>query len=111
MRRLMPVVPGYSEAVQAQCPGGVEEDRSESRSEGAAPWSRAGSCACDDDARAAVVVPQTASARVPAESAAAMRLAKFELTRLGTTPKSVRAGGRFRVKGRVRNVRGRRAGT
>jgi glycosidase len=38
-------------------------------------------------------------------------LAKFHLRRLGATPARVRAGGAFRVRGRVANRRGRRAET
>jgi GH15 family glucan-1,4-alpha-glucosidase len=46
-----------------------------------------------------------------AAAARRMRLAKFRLTRLGAAPRSVRAGARFRVRGRVRNLASRRAGT
>ncbi len=40
-----------------------------------------------------------------------MKLAKFRLRRLGRVPGAARAGARFRVRGRVANQRGRRAGT
>src|SRR5215208_5034162 len=46
-----------------------------------------------------------------AESTALTSLAKFRLARLGRVPRSVRAGARFRVRGRVTNLAGRRAGT
>jgi glycosidase len=52
-----------------------------------------------------------AAAAVPAEAAVHKGPAKFKLMTLGSTPKRVRAGSRFRVRGRVGNARGRRAHT
>jgi len=59
---------------------------------------------------AGVVVAPVAEARVTAD-AAEVRLAKFRLKSLGSTPASVRAGGAFRARGRVANGRGRKAQT